>query len=258
MTLHNPTLRVIEILEYVDGSLEQVNLTEISKGLSIPKSTLSPIMKTLVEKGFLEMTNEGCYKVSFRLYQLGMGYSEKGDSTLGVIQTQMEELVKIVGELSQFGVRVDDKVLYLCKVKSENAVEVVSSVGKKLPVYCTGLGKVILSSLPDEKIREVLSNTELKKMGPNTITDIDSLIENIHEIRKLGYAMEREESMENVACIAVGIMIKNKIKGAISVTFPLFRDAPGKEDMIVKALFEKKKIIETLLRTQNLDLNWEK
>lgn len=136
--LHNPTLRVVKILELVNNYEDGISLGEIAQKLSIPKSTLSPILKTLEITNFLEKDDKGCFKASFKLFQLGLSYSGRLDS-LSMIRKQMEVVVDKVGEIVQFGILVDKMVLYLAKVNSPDNIEIVSSVGKKLPAINTGL-----------------------------------------------------------------------------------------------------------------------
>lgn len=66
--LHNPTLRVVKILELVNNYEDGISLVDISKQLSIPKSTLSPILKTLEITNFLEKNDKGCFLASFKLF----------------------------------------------------------------------------------------------------------------------------------------------------------------------------------------------
>ena len=94
--LHNPTLRVVRILELVNNYENGISLIDISKKLAIPKSTLSPILKTLEKTNFLEKNDKGCYVASFKLFQLGLSYSGQLDC-LSTIIKQMEIVVDRIG-----------------------------------------------------------------------------------------------------------------------------------------------------------------
>lgn len=255
-TLHKPTLRVMNILSLIDRSEKPLSLTEIATALDLPKSTISPIIRTLLETDYLEQTKDGRYEISFRLFQLGLSYSGRL-GVLSAIKKEQEDIVKKVGEICQFGVLVDDQVLYLEKVQAQGSIEVVSSVGKKLPAYCTALGKALLSGMEDEAIRELFKGKPFKKMTDNTISDVESLIQDVRLVRERGYALDDQEIAENLQCIAVPIVIKHKVKGALSVTYPIFRDEEGKREKVIRILLEKKELLEEIIRIQDFDLNWE-
>lgn len=113
-------------------------------------------------------------------------------------------------------------IIYVDKVSSENTsrnIIMSSSIGKKAPIYCTASGKLILSQYSDDKIRELLKDTEFIKYAENTITDINVLIEEIHVIRKNLYALDNIEYDTGVICIAVPIFDRtNKIIAATSLS----------------------------------------
>lgn len=253
--LHNPTLRVVKILELVNNYEDGISFANISKKLSIPKSTLSPILKTLEKTNFLEKTDKGCYIASFKLFQLGLSYSGRLD-ILSMIRKQMEVVVKEIGEIVQFGILVDDMVLYLEKVNAHDNIEIVSSVGKKLPAINTALGKALLSEYNDDEIREQYKNYEFVSYTEKSIKNVDQLLEHIYRVRQLGFATENQEFTTNTSCIAVPIRENGVIKGAMSATYPVFRKTANKEKEIAKVLLEQKEIIEDIIKIQNLKLDF--
>lgn len=253
--LHNPTLRVIKVLNLVNNYEKGISFKDISEKLSIPKSTLSPILKTLEKTNFLEKNKEGCFKASFKLFQLGLSYSGHLDS-LSMIRKQMEIVVEKIGEITQFGVLIDDMVLYLEKVNAADNIEIVSSVGKKIPAIYTGLGKALLSGYSDEDIKNKFKNYEFIKYTPNSIDSVDRLLEDIHMVRKKGYAVENQEFTTNTSCVAVPIRENGTIKAAMSATYPIFRKTENTEKEIAKVLLEQKNIIEDIIKIQNFSLDF--
>lgn len=253
--LHKPTLRVINVLNIVDKYEQGLTFSDISEKLNIPKSTLSPILKTLVESKYLEIDEKGCYKTSFQLFQLGMSYSGHLD-VMSIIRKQMENIVDKVGEITQFGVLIDDMVLYLEKVNTNDSIEIVSSVGKKLPARATGLGKALLSGLTNEEIEKLYDGVKFTKITENTKDNLNDLIEEIEQVRKNGYALDNQEISMNMSCVAVPIKVNGKVKGAMSVTYPMFRKTEGKNEEILDALLYHKNIIEKILDIQKLDIDF--
>lgn len=252
---HNPTLRVIRILELVNNTEEGLTNADISQKLSIPKSTLSPILNTLELTNILEKNDKGCYIASFKLFQLGLSYSGHLDA-LSMIRKQMKIIVSEVCEIAQFGILIDDMVLYLEKVNSTDNIEIVSSVGKKIPAIYTALGKALLSGYSDEYIYKMYENYRFIKYTENSIENVEQLLIEIDEVREKGYSKEDREFTNNTSCIAVPIREGGVIKGAMSVTYPVFRETSDKEAHIIKSLLEQKRIIEDIIKIQNLKLDF--
>ncbi|MSS78437.1 IclR family transcriptional regulator [Anaerococcus sp. WCA-380-WT-2B] len=253
--LHNPTLRVVKILDLINNFENGLSFLDISTKLEIPKSTLSPILKTLEITNFIEKNDKGCYVASFKLFQLGLSYSGRLDC-LSMIRKQMEIVVDKIGEIVQFGVLIDDMVLYLEKVNAPDNIEIVSSVGKKIPAIYTGLGKALLSGFSDEEIIEKFKDYEFVRYTENSITNIDRLLDEIHMVREKGYAVENQEFTLNTSCVAVPIREDGIIKGAMSATYPNFRKTENTENFISKVLLEQKEIIEDIIKIQNLKLDF--
>lgn len=253
--LHKPTLRVVKILDLINNFENGLSFLEISTKLEIPKSTLSPILKTLEISNFIEKNDKGCYVASFKLFQLGLSYSGRLDS-LSMIRKQMEIVGAKIGEIVQFGVLIDDMVLYLEKVSAPDTIEIVSSVGKKIPAVYTALGKALLSGFPDEKIIKKYKDYEFVKHTENSITSLERLLDEIHMVRERGYATENQEFTLNTSCIAVPIREDGKIKGAMSATYPIFRKTEDTEEFISKVLLEQKEIIEDIIEIQDLKLDF--
>lgn len=253
--LHNPTLRVVRILELVNNYETGISLIDISKKLDIPKSTLSPILKTLERTNFLEKNDKGCYIASFKLFQLGLSYSGKLDG-LSMITKQMEIIVDRISEIVQFGVLIDDMVLYLAKVNSPDNIEIVSSVGKKIPAIYTGLGKALLSGFADEEIIKRYKNYDFIRYTKNSISNLEELLNEIHKVRGRGYAVENQEFTLNTSCVAVPIRENGIVKAAMSATYPVFRKTDTTEEEIASVLLEQKEIIEDIIKIQNLNLDF--
>ena len=102
MEYHNPTLRVLRILELIDSNPNGLNLSEIADLLELPKGTISPILKTLSAKKYVDL--EGMlYKIGPRLFQLGLSFAS-GTNALSLIRKEMHNIVTAVEEVCQMGV----------------------------------------------------------------------------------------------------------------------------------------------------------
>jgi len=250
--LHNPTMRVINILEEIDNSPEGLTLSELAERINSPKSTISPIIHTLLAKGYLKVDEMLRYKIGIRSFLLGIS-SYLDFKGIRIITNEMQGIVDACNEVCQLGKLVDFDVLYLAIVDSKQPIKLVSSVGKRLPAYATALGKALLSKYSDEDLRAHYGN-KLKPITKNTITDIEMLLKQIREIRRGKLASEFGEINEEIGCIATPLIKGDDVIASISVSFPLYRATEDKLRLIEKVLYEKRPIIEELIRKMDLTL----
>ena len=100
----------------------------------------------------------------------------------------------------------------------------ISYVGKRAPLHCTALGKVLLAHLSTEGRKKTLGGKVLRRLTENTITDEEELEKELGKVRKQGFALDREENEKDVRCIAAPIRnYQGKVIAAISISSPIFR-----------------------------------
>lgn len=240
--MHTPTFRVIKIINLVASHNDMLSLSDISKITEIPKGTLHPILKTLVEYDFLFLdTHKGTYRIGLRLFVNGNSFIQSKDSLSG-IESILKDLTLKTGETSHFAKLDGGSVLYLVKIESPQPVRMYSAIGRQLPAYGTALGKALMSGMTKEQIME-LYPSGLVPMTENTITDFDVLYSQIEKIRETGFAYECEESNIGVRCIAVPVKKNGKVVAAVSIGIPIFRYTE-----------EKRNGIQSLLKASKLDI----
>ncbi len=96
-----------------------------------------------------------------------------------------------------FGVRSDCEVVYICKFEPENPIITTATVGSRIPMYCTSLGKAILAYSEPEILQQLLKRMDFVKRTERTITDPDRLMEELEQVREQGYALDAREMEEH-------------------------------------------------------------
>ena len=254
MNYHNPTLRVLKILELIDKSTDGISLSEISSTLEMPQGTISPILKTLLALNYVRQTGN-LYRIDFASFELGLSYSSENNA-LTFIRRQMREIVSEIGEICQMGVLRGRDVYYLLKENANTFIQINSNVGMRMPAHITGLGKALLSGLSDDEVRRLYEDYEFISYTPQSITDMDVLLGQLDEVRKKGFAYENEESTPDICCVAVPLEENGRIRAAISVTIPKFRYSEEMQKDIIKLLGQKKKLIEENCFVQNVHMDF--
>lgn len=218
-------LEIIELLSK-DSSGNGLGISELSRELDIGKSTVHRVLSTLMAYGYVDkMPNNSNYRLSWRLYELGSVVPLQRD--LGKIDTEiLQDICNRYGETVNLGVRSDNYVVIIAKVEPQIVLRTNIQIGAREPLHATALGKVLISELSQEELKEVISvgDGEFKDYTPNTISGWDDLMLELQKVREQGYAIDDQEFCLGISCIAMPVRnYNNDIVAAISVTGPSVR-----------------------------------
>lgn len=209
------------IIDAIDR-LGQASLTEIADRVDISKSAVYNHLSTLERNGFV-VKKDGEYRLSLRFVDYGITAKNNYDIR-SVAKNPAEELAEQTGEVVQFMIEEHGKGVYLIKAEGEDAVNTRSYVGSENHLHCTALGKAILAHSPEERVEEIIDRHGLPEQTPNTITDREALFEQLDAIRERGYALDREEILSGLRCVAAPVFDEeDTLYGSISVSGPKTR-----------------------------------
>ena len=120
--------------------------------------------------------------------------------------------------------RVDCDICYIHKLEPANtgrSIQMASFVGMISPLYCTAVGKAIMSRLSEAEVREIWERSDVSPKTEFTILDIEQLLKELEEVRMRGYALDNEENELGVRCVAISINdYTGKAEYAISISAP--------------------------------------
>ena len=246
---HRATTRVLDILERISASGDGLTLTELSLTLGAPKSSLFPIVHTLEERRYLRQDpGNGKYTMGPSALTLGAAFAaERGWKPVVAV---MKNIVAQCQETCQLGILDRGDVLYVEKVDSPQAIRMISWVGNRLPANATAIGKALLSGLEDGEVRALYADG-LPRLTERTVTDLDTLLSQLEQVRAGGFATEREESTPQLACWALPLRRKQRVFSALSVSVPLFRCQEEKVDQVCRCLLDARAEIERMAKMQN-------
>ncbi|KJS20755.1 MAG: IclR family transcriptional regulator [Clostridiaceae bacterium BRH_c20a] len=215
--------RALQILEAFSRKNKELGVTEIANNVDLHKSTVFGLLATLEQRGYLEQNREnGKYRLGLKLFELG-NLVEEGMDLRGIAAPIISQLVDSYGETVHLVVCDHDEVIYIDKKESTSAIRILSQVGTRLPMYCTGVGKCLLAFLPEDTLKSVI-NKGLIPFTPNTITEEDKLRSEVQKIREQGFAFDLEEIETGLKCVAAPIKNhKGQVVAAISLSGPSMR-----------------------------------
>ncbi|MFF2853488.1 MULTISPECIES: IclR family transcriptional regulator [unclassified Peribacillus] len=237
--LNKSASRVMDILVLLSREDQPLTVSEISRELNVPKSSTFEILTTMVEKGFLQVDDHlKIYKLGLKLFEVGAAYLYNTDLHKEA-RPYLETLMTKTGETAFLAIESDGEVVYLDKVEAPSSIRTTATLGNRNPMYRTGLGKAILAGYSNDKVRELMGNTEFIQRTSNSITSYNSLIENLNQIRQRGYSIDDRENEEDVFCIAAPVYDEsNRPVAAISVAGLATRMKDDEKDKYSEFLVE--------------------
>lgn len=209
-------LILVDILAQKHG---EASLTEIAKEANWPKSTVHGLLATLRDYKIVDQSPEtGCYCLGVRLFELGNQVARNWDIR-SVALPFLQQLNKQLGEMVQLATEDDGDVLYIEKLDAVHLLRIVSEIGARLPMHCSGLGKVLLANKTPTEVRWILSHKGMPKLTSRTVNDPIVLERELAKIRRQGYAIDDREIMDSLRCVAAPIFNKDgKVRYAVSVS----------------------------------------
>lgn len=217
--------RLLALLGAFDDEHRQMNLTEIARRADLPLPTAHRLAGELVEWGALTRRTTGEYVVGRRLWDIGL-LAPVQSGLRQVASPFLHDIYDATLATVHLAVRDKHEVLYLDRLSGHASVPVVSQIGSRLPLYATGVGKVLLAYAPEDVQNHVFAN--LKRITPYTITQPGRLREDIARVHREGFAQTSEE-MSLGAC-SVAVPIRNgggNVVAALGIVVPsLKRDQP--------------------------------
>jgi DNA-binding IclR family transcriptional regulator len=211
-------ISVIEVLK--EG--EKTGVSEIADALDIASSTAHGHLATLLEYGLVRKTGSE--------YRLGLQFLDYGEAarrrhplyepTADIV----ESLAKETQEKVWCIVEEDGRAVYLNGASGDRSVKTHAREGQHTDLHHLAAGKAILSSLPKERVEEIIANHGIEAKTEQTITDEAELFDELERIRDCGVAYNIDESVIGLHAIGVSIHdATGEVLGAISVSAPANR-----------------------------------
>jgi len=216
------TGRILTILETLSKN-KSLNLERISKQTDIPKVTALRLLSSLVQTNYVVRNSNDSYSLTLKMFSVGSRALNWTD-LIEISRPVADSLRDDVGETVHMGLLENGKAVYVLKEESSHNVRMYSRIGKSIPLYCSGLGKCLLSYQGDKYISSYIKNTDLLRFTTNTITSSSALKDELKLIRSRGYSIDDEENEGGIFCISAPIFnSEQKIEAALSISWPTFR-----------------------------------
>ena len=213
--------RGLQILETIANSPRGLSLTEVAATLHLPKATTFAFLHTFEQLGYLERNPDTkAYGPGLKVLDLGFAYLS-GRTILDIAHPYLRSLSEECGATTDVSVLDGGQILTLALEKVWRMVDYRTNVGSRLPVHCSASGKAHLIDHMIPQLVALLGPEPYAIHGPNTITSLAGLLEELHKTRQRGYALTDEELAPGLRSAAAPIRDReDRIVAAICVTAP--------------------------------------
>jgi len=210
--------RTIDILELIANEPNGLSLSEISVALDIPVTSVSDIIKALLDKEMIEIIDERSklYGIGVKAYFIGNAFISN-TSLIDKAKEPIEMLGKRMNKTVFLGKEVNEKITYIYKFEPKDSIIATCSIGSRTNLHCTSLGKTILAN--DDALMERFQGRELIQKTAYTITNHEDLKVEIDKVRVQGYAIDNREQSDHLLCIGAPIFDShNEVIAAVSIS----------------------------------------
>jgi len=199
--------RACRVMNAFSLETPRLTLVELARRASLPKPTAYRIASTLVTAGFMTQGEDGRYGLGPRMMELGAVVGQN----LDVVRTCSPAVDAIADATGESVILAEPdweagEIMIVVRHDSAHPLSVLSPVGRRSPIPPGALGKALLSALPEDTRRSMLSRLRLKKLTPRTHTSKKVLLAELAEANERGFALEQDEFVEGVSAVAVPVL----------------------------------------------------
>lgn len=235
------------LFDVVEGlhSLGEAGVSELADHLDRPKSTVHVYLSTLLEEGYVVKRGDR-YRTSLRFLEIG-GNARKRLGIYQAARPEVDSLSSETGEVATLGIEERGKRVLVYSSEPAEGVFDNSPTGQYTHMHWTALGKALLAQLPDERVESIVDEHGLPRATENTITEPDSLFDELEHIRDVGYSVEDEERREGIKAIAVPVRHADSRSpvSAVSISGPRRRIGADRVDEdLIESVMDAVNVIE--------------
>ncbi|WP_214699735.1 MULTISPECIES: IclR family transcriptional regulator [unclassified Exiguobacterium] len=213
--------RALTILNKLSEYPEGLKISQLTEHLDLSKSTIHRLLTTLSSMNYITKNPETSqYKLGMQILFLSRNLLNNNE-IINAAKPFIEKLSKSINETVHLCIEDRGEVIYIDKIESNQIIRMFSRIGSRGPMYCTAVGKVLLSGMETDLFEENIEKINFIPRTPNTITTAQALRDEITKVKNQKYALDNIENEEGIRCIAAPIYnFKGEIVASFSVSGP--------------------------------------
>ncbi|HTU30830.1 MAG TPA: IclR family transcriptional regulator [Solirubrobacteraceae bacterium] len=209
------------VLDLFTNASPEWGVTEAALALGVPRSSAHDLLDTLACTGLVRRVEGNRYRLGLKLLSL----SDTALTSLPVrsaARPVMDALARKLGAAVHLATLEQTEVLYIDKATPASGPRsALSGTGRRLPLHCTAVGKVLLAHQPTGTIARTLEQLEMVPITERSVCSVDALRFELAGARRAGVARDREGSVRGICCHAAPIIEAGQVTAGISVSVPV-------------------------------------
>ncbi len=225
----NNTVQSVEraflILDLLKENGAGMGISNIANAVGLKTTTTHRLLQTLLHIGVVQQDRDTrYYGLAPQILLYGKAVLDSYDFVKSA-HPILGELSKTVGETVFMGIHDNFELVYVDHVDSlDHVLRMTPQIGRRQPLHCTALGKILLSYMPQTQLQEFLARSNLPRLTENTITDQEVLVEELEKLRSQGFSIDKEETEIGICCVGAPVRGGDgRVVAAISVSGPATR-----------------------------------
>jgi DNA-binding IclR family transcriptional regulator len=211
--------RGLLILDLLAAHRGPLTLQDLHTRSDLPKSTLVRLLSALSDEEFIVRVDQRpAYRLGHKVLALARSYVTSLDVT-ELAGPSLSEVAQMTGHTCNLGVLDGRDVVHVAVEHSNRPLRFDSRVGERARTYCTGLGKMLLSGLPDNEVQDHIPR-KLDRLTDTTITSRAALLKDLGAIRERGFSIDNSEHSPGLSCVSVPVVVEGHVVAAVSVSGP--------------------------------------
>lgn len=236
--------KLLAVLEIVREREGKATCASIASATGLNRTTVWRLLGDLEAVGFVSPDDAGRFRLGYSLLTYGLA-AMRDQARSPAAHAILLSVRDRAGETCHLALPDGDALVYVDKVESKSSVRVVSSIGKRIELHCTALGKAYLAFAPREQRETLVKRIALPTRTSATITDRTAFVRELEQVRLQGWAMDNEENEKGIRCIGAPILDGNpgNAAAAISITAPVQRMSRQQASRLAPLLCEAARAI---------------
>lgn len=195
--------RGLEVIRSFSASAPRQTLTEVAGRSGLSRAGARRILLTLEALGYVRSDGK-LFSLSPRILDLGFAYLSSMP-IWDLAEPVMETLVEQVKESCSAAVLDGTDIVYVLRIPTHKIMSISLGVGSRLPAYCTSMGRMLLSALPQDEMMACLEASDRTARTRHTVTGVAELATRIAQVRKQGWSLVNQELEEGLVSMAAPI-----------------------------------------------------
>ncbi|PWC90530.1 transcriptional regulator [Azospirillum sp. TSO5] len=209
-------LNILTILGSNDGPM---TLTELSEAATLSPSTTHRLLTTLQYERYVRFDQSARgWVVGVQAYMTGANFL-KTRNLVDVARPRMRRLMEESSEIVNLAVEENGEALYLARVGGPRAAQVAVPQTDRTLLHCSAVGKALLAGMPETKVQTIVTQRGMRQFTRSTLSSLPALYRDLTLVRTRGYALDQEERVSGLRCVAAPIFDENsRVMGALSLS----------------------------------------